>query len=206
MNYSEFTTVEENKVDISNIRTSDAKAILEDFEILTTNLDEYKKKIEDLMKNKNYFDNYVMTMQNNHLNIINIINDYNINNNDENNKTTEIFISYNTKIKENYNNWIINYYTVKLLEYENTIEIIEQKIADFRNLFIYIINKMTKPNVENKKLCPICFENEVDLCLNPCGHTICNRCIMNNYNNNNRDKCYSCRTIIKDYIRIYFSL
>jgi len=204
MNYSEFTTVEENKIDISNIKTNDAKAILEDFEILTTNLDEYKKKIEDLMKNKNYFDNYVMSMQNNHLNIINIINDYN---NEIDNKTTEIFISYNTKIKENYNNWIMNYYTVKLLEYENTIELIEQKIADFRNLFIYIINKMTKPNIENKKLCPICFENEVDLCLNPCGHTICNRCIMNNYNNyNNKDKCYSCRTIIKDYIRIYFSL
>ena len=92
------------------------------------------------------------------------------------------------------------------MEYENTIDIIENKITDFRNLFIYIINKISKPVEEAIKLCPICFENEVDICLNPCGHTICNKCVLSNRSRYSNEKCYSCRTKVQDYIKLYFSL
>jgi len=203
MNYSEYN-IEENKKEISKITKTEAKEILNDFEILNKNLEEYKVKIEELQINKINFDNYILNLQNNHLNTMNIINNFNIY---ENNKElNEIFINYNLKIKENYNKWIKEYYTIKLLEYENTIEIIEEKISEFRELFIYIINKIKKTEIENKKLCPICFENEVDICLNPCGHTICNKCVIINRNRFTSEKCYSCRGVINEYIKIYFSL
>jgi hypothetical protein len=205
MNYSEFKLDEnENNLDLSKITSNDAQGILEDFEILNKNLDEYKKKIEDLQAHKIYFDNYISNLQNNHLNIMNIINDYDIQGN--NNELNELFINYNNKMKINYDKWIIQNYTVKLLEFENTIDIIEKKIIEFRTLFIYIINKITKPQLDNKKLCPICFENEVDICLNPCGHTLCNKCVISNRSRYTNEKCYSCRGVIHDHIKIFFSL
>lgn len=205
MNYSEFT-YDYNPI-ISNITSNDASSILDDFEILNINLDSYKKKIEDLESNKIYFDNYISNLQNNHLNIMNIINNYKIiNDNDEKENENQIFIKYNLLMKENYNNWLNKYYTIKLFEFKNSIEIIEKKITEFRNLFIYIMNKISKPNTEAKKICPICFENEVDICLNPCGHTLCNKCVILNRSNYISNKCYSCRTVVNDYIKIYFSL
>lgn len=205
MNYSEFKLDDnECRLELSKITSNDAQGILEDFEILNKNLDEYKKKIEDLQAHKIYFDNYISNLQNNHLNIMNIINDYDIQ--DNNNELNELFINYNNKMKNNYDKWIIQNYTVKLLEFENIIDIIEKKIIEFRTLFIYIINKITKPQLDNKKLCPICFENEVDICLNPCGHTLCNKCVISNRTRYSNEKCYSCRGNIHDYIKIYFSL
>lgn len=205
MNYSEFKSDEnECNLELSKITSNDAQGILEDFEILNKNLDEYRKKIEDLQAHKIYFDNYISNLQNNHLNIMNIINDYDIQGN--NNELNELFINYNNKMKNNYDKWIIQNYTVKLLEFENTIDIIEKKIIEFRTLFIYIINKITKPQLDNKKLCPICFENEVDICLNPCGHTLCNKCVISNRSRYTNEKCYSCRGVIHDYIKLYFSL
>lgn len=204
MNYSEFSLDNDNiKPELLKLTSNDAQSILDDFEILTSNLESYKQRIEDLQANKIFFDNYISNLQNNHMNVLNIINNYNYVNKQD---ITESFLNYQLKIKEEYNKWVINYYTEKLIEYENTINIIEKKISDFRNLFIYIINKISKPVEEAIKLCPICFENEVDICLNPCGHTLCNKCVLSNRSRYTNDKCYSCRTTIQDYIKIFFSL
>lgn len=203
-NYSEFKLDENYNSEISNIISNDAKGILEDFKTLSKNLDEYRKKIEDLQTHKIYFENYISNLQNNHLNVMNIINDYNIH--DNNMDLTDIFMNYNDKIKENFNKWMIQYYTKKMTDYENIIDMIEKKITDFRTLFIYVINKIIQPQSENKKLCPICFENEIDICLNPCGHTLCNKCVISNRSAYSNHKCYSCRALIQDYIKIYFSL
>jgi|LakMenE01Jun11ns_1017448.scaffolds.fasta_scaffold9912518_3 hypothetical protein len=204
MNYSEFSLDNYNiKPELLKLTSNDAQSILDDFEILTSNLESYKQRIEDLQANKIFFDNYISNLQNNHMNVLNIINNYNYVNKQD---ITESFLNYQLKIKEEYNKWVINYYTEKLIEYENTINIIEKKISDFRNLFIYIINKISKPVEEAIKLCPICFENEVDICLNPCGHTLCNKCVLSNRSRYTNDKCYSCRTTIQDYIKIFFSL
>jgi len=205
MNYSEFKLDDnENCVELSKITSNDAQGILEDFEILNKNLDEFKKKIDNLQAHKIHFDNYISSLQNNHLNIMNIINDYNIQ--DNNNELNQLFINYNNKMKNDYEKWIIQYYNIKLLEFENTIDIIEKKIIEFRTLFIYIINKITKSHTDDKKMCPICFENEVDICINPCDHTLCNKCVISTRNRYTIDKCYSCRGLVHDHIKIYFSL
>jgi len=211
MNYSELSEVYNYNYNNSNCNNyqkelNDPQIILDDYEILLTNLDDYKKKYEDLLANNAYFLNYLKSSQNNHFNVMNIINNYSINDNNLN----EIYNGYNTKIKENYEEWIKNTYTPQLLMIENNIELIENKINNYRNLFLFIINKILKStvinDVETKKLCPICFENEVDMCINPCGHTICNKCTISNRTTNSFNKCYSCRTNIKDYIKIFFSV
>ncbi len=205
MNYSEFS-LDNNyiKPEIIKLTSNDGECILNDFKKLNISLDEYKTKIETLQANKICFDNYISNCQNSHMNIMNIINNYDIQSN--NIEINNIYNNYYNKIKNEYDYWINNYYIVKLTEYENIIDIIEKKIADFRNLFIYIINKISKPIEEAIKLCPICFENEVDICLAPCGHTICNKCVISHRSRYNTNKCYSCRTIVQEYIKVYFSL
>ncbi len=206
MNYSEFNFNNNYNInpELIKLSSNDAESILNDFKVLNNSLDEYKNKIEKLEENKIYFDNYISNCLNLHMNIMNIINNYDIQSNKI--EMNEIFNDYNIKIKNEYNLWINNYYSIKLIEYENIINMIEKKIADFRKLFIYIINKISKPIEEAIKLCPICFENEVDICLSPCGHTLCNKCVISHRSRYNNDKCYSCRTIINEYIRLYFSL
>lgn len=228
MNYSELSEI--YKEDITNhnfsyyLNSNNPQLILEEYELLNKSLDEYKKKHEDLQANNNYFNNYIYNSKNNHYNVVNIINDFSItsnfsnnnhdniydNNNDNNNELTKLYVDYNNKIKENYAKWVTNHYTPQLMSIENNIEVIEDKISDFRNLFIYIINKILKTSEindgSNKKICPICFVNEVNMCMNPCGHTICNNCVISTRNPYLTNKCFSCRTEVKDYIKMYFSI
>jgi len=46
--------------------------------------------------------------------------------------------------------------------------------------------------------CPICFDNNIKICLVPCGHTFCDECDI-------RFKCAICRTNILSKQKIYFS-
>ena len=113
MNYSEFSLDNYNiKPELLKLTSNDAQSILDDFEILTSNLESYKQRIEDLQANKIFFDNYISNLQNNHMNVLNIINNYNYVNKQD---ITESFLNYQLKIKEEYNKWVINYYTEKLI-------------------------------------------------------------------------------------------
>ena len=56
---------------------------------------------------------------------------------------------------------------------ENDIDENEKKLISFNNLFIQTTNEIINVEKLNKKLCPICFENETDMCAIPCGHTCC---------------------------------
>ena len=46
--------------------------------------------------------------------------------------------------------------------------------------------------------CPICFDNNINICLVPCGHTFCSECDI-------RFKCAICRTNILSKQKLYFS-
>lgn len=48
--------------------------------------------------------------------------------------------------------------------------------------------------------CPICITNEVDVYLEPCGHTLCKSC-----NQKQNTHCHMCRTKIKTSRNIYYS-
>ena len=216
MNYSELSDIYNDSSNKSfnsynnSLNSNNPQVILEEYEILNKSLENYKKQYEDLMANNAYFTNYLNQSQNNHFNVMNIMNNYSINNNDNknDNDVSKIYMNYNEKIRDNYKDWLENYYIPQKKAIENNIEIIYEKISEFRKLFIFIINNILKSNDiinDNKKLCPICFENEIDTCLNPCGHTLCNNCVISNRNWRTKN-CYSCRSLITDYIKIYFSV
>ena len=49
----------------------------------------------------------------------------------------------------------------------------------------------------NNNICPICFENKINICCIPCGHTYCKKCIECSNN------CFICRSNINKIIKIY---
>jgi hypothetical protein len=51
----------------------------------------------------------------------------------------------------------------------------------------------------SEPLCNICFEDQIQYAITPCGHTYCGTCIKKQLTN-----CYICRGIVKDRVRIYF--
>jgi hypothetical protein len=165
-------------------------------------LNKYKNKKIKLISQKEFFYNYQYNLLNNHLEVINISNEYSISN------STEIFTNYDVLIKDLYNNWLENYYKQKIIEIDENIENIEIKIANFRKLFIYIFNDLfNKSDNIVKKICPICFENEVDMTAIPCGHTCCNKCIISSRTNiYNNERCLLCRNNIDKYIKIFFMI
>ena len=211
MNYCEINDFFKSPKDfISNnkeelVKTDNsAKDVLNEYECLKTSLMEYKNQYKELNIQKDVYDEYLNNLLNRHMSILNIINNYE---NDDN--INDSFINYKNEIKEKYDKWILNYYIKKIKTIEDNIEIIENKLKDFTNLFVFIINEFVKDKEISKNMCPICFENPVDICFNPCGHTSCNSCVissrMSSYGINN-NKCYTCRTSINDYIKIYFSI
>ena len=175
MNYCELEELDINNL-INNIEINknSAKSFLNDYEILKKNLTDYKNNLNNLINQKNIYDNYLNNLFNNHLNIINIINN--------DNKLNNSFNDYQSNIKEKYNIWIKEY-EIKIKTIQDNIENIEIKLKDFTNLFIYIINNLIANKEISKNMCPICFENEIDICQSPCGHTICNKCVLSNRTN-----------------------
>ena len=51
----------------------------------------------------------------------------------------------------------------------------------------------------SEPLCNICFEDQIQYTITPCGHTYCGTCIKKQLTN-----CYICRGNVKDRVRIYF--
>lgn len=129
-----------------------------------------------------------------------------------NDKTVEelndIMLKYVELLKNYINDWINNYYDEKkeLLDKEITIQ--EEELAAFRNLFINTTTEIIKTEKINKNICPICFENEINMCAIPCGHTCCNECIIQSirFHNARVSKCLSCRNTINEYIKMYIQL
>ena len=59
-----------------------------------------------------------------------------------------------------------------------------------------------KDNANNKKLCPVCFDKEVDTAMVPCGHTCCAGCLLYNQTSN----CMQCRSKIRTTVKLFFSM
>jgi hypothetical protein len=85
---------------------------------------------------------------------------------------------------------------------EAKIDKITKKLNTLRSLIQVGLDELVdKESANNKKLCAICFDREVDTVMIPCGHTSCNGC--SNYNTVN--KCMTCRSIIQKRVKLFFS-
>jgi hypothetical protein len=185
---------------ITNINeTIDPNKLIETYKNLMNNLKVYKNQYKSLVKKNKYLNEYRTNLSLNHFKFTDIVLD-------NNNEITNIFTCYSSVIESEYNKWVDEIYIPTLNKLEMDIENLEIKIGNYRNFFVNNINEFFTKEKHNKKICSICFENEVDMCAIPCGHTCCNNCIISsrvsNYNNNNR--CLNCRNQIQDYIKIYF--
>ena len=90
---------------------------------------------------------------------------------------------------------------------ENDKNIIDARIEyiksrkDIENNLI-LIKKINSLNVSNT--CPLCLTNQVNIYLNPCGHTCCEEC-YERLLNSNENKCFLCRSNILSKNPLYFS-
>lgn len=82
------------------------------------------------------------------------------------------------------------------------IDKLTKKVSALRSLIQTGLDELVdKDSANNKKLCAICFDREVDIVMVPCGHTSCSGC--SNYNTLN--KCMHCRSLIQKRVKIFFS-
>jgi hypothetical protein len=85
---------------------------------------------------------------------------------------------------------------LKIEELEDLISDNNKKIYDFKKLIKICIDDDDAKNENN--VCKVCFEDKIDTCLNPCGHTFCLKCV-----DRMRNKCGMCRAGIKSKIKMF---
>jgi hypothetical protein len=73
-----------------------------------------------------------------------------------------------------------------------------KRVYLLQNLMSYIRVVQPSPTLP---LCPVCFDDPINICLVPCGHTFCNNCVANNI----RLQCAVCRTNVTSKQRIFFN-
>ena len=92
----------------------------------------------------------------------------------------------------------------KIAVLEGEIDNISNKLNALRALIVTGVNQIVKPEDKEKKMCPVCFDNEVNTALVPCGHTYCKGC--SEADRSRYAKCPQCRTQINARIKIFFSI
>lgn len=126
----------------------------------------------------------------------------------EMNDINDIIIKYIDLVKNYTDKWNNEYYNKRKTNLIRLINKQEEQLTAYRKLFINTTTEIIKTEKLNKNLCPICFENEINMCAIPCGHTCCDECLTQSikYHNSRVTKCLNCRNPINDYIRFYIQL
>tara|TARA_B100000900_G_scaffold408965_1_gene424077 strand:- start:420 stop:1196 length:777 start_codon:yes stop_codon:yes gene_type:complete len=99
----------------------------------------------------------------------------------------------------------------------NSLKILSNKIENDKNIItarteyiksrkdiennLNLVKKINSMNMSNT--CPLCLTNQVNIYLNPCGHTCCEECYGRLSNTEN--KCFLCRSNIMSKNPLYFS-
>jgi hypothetical protein len=187
--------------------TIDARKLLRDYKNLNKILNENKIFSINLDKQKEEIINYKCNIYLKHQNVMlqlcretpepidtNVMNEHII-------KYIELFKIYVDK-------WINEYYIKTKNNLIEDIEKQEIKLIAYRNLFINTTKEIIPLEKVSKNICPICFENEINMCAIPCGHTCCNECVLKSiqYHRAKLTKCLSCRNTLKEYIKLYIQL
>ena len=91
---------------------------------------------------------------------------------------------------------------INILSLEKKIDDTSRKLNLIRQAIMTGIQGIVKPDDMVKKMCPVCFDREVDTVLISCGHTYCHGC--SEYDRSN--KCPQCRAPVQRRIKIFFTL
>jgi hypothetical protein len=87
---------------------------------------------------------------------------------------------------------------------ESEIRLVTNKLNALRKIITVGVKEIVSPDEVNKKLCPVCFDREVDMAMVPCGHTFCKGC--SDVDINMHANCPQCRTAVRSRIKIFFSV
>lgn len=187
--------------------TIDAKKLLKDYKNLNKILTENKQTSINLDKQKENIINYKCNIYLNHQNVMlqlcretpDMI---------DTNEMNDHIIKYIELFKVYADRWINEYYLINKNKLIDNIEKQEIKLIAYRNLFINTTKEIIPLEKISKNICPICFENEINMCAIPCGHTCCNDCVMQSmkYHNTKITKCLNCRNTLKEYIKLFIQL
>lgn len=116
--------------------------------------------------------------------------------NEVNKKLTTYFDEINSVVSDIIRN--------KIAKVEGEIDDISRKLNALRSLIVTGVNQIVKPDDVQKKMCPVCFDNEVNMALVPCGHTYCKGCAETD--RSRYAKCPQCRAQINARVKIFFSI
>jgi hypothetical protein len=93
-------------------------------------------------------------------------------------------------------------YLKKVFEDNQIEEVYKTMIEAYRKFFllkdIVSLRRILDTSIE-EPLCNICFQEQVQYAIAPCGHTYCGICIKKQFTS-----CYICRGPVRDRIRLYF--
>ena len=115
------------------------------------------------------------------------------------NKTDLFFLKYNCLVRSNY---LVNMCEIcekidEKIGIETTnMNIINKYIEVYRTLLNTSFDSDKK--ISNKYTCTICYENEVKICVTPCGHTFCKSC-----SERLRTHCFACNTVVKEKTKLF---
>ena len=106
----------------------------------------------------------------------------------------------------------MNDYTKNIQNSENVEKLKKDYLTTIKEIhkYIYFIRKINNFNTCN--MCPVCFENQVDHFIAPCGHTYCKSCLdrlidadnIYELDHNTHNKCSFCRENVKTVRPLYF--
>jgi archaellum component FlaC len=178
----------------TNLQTASLFNRLNDeFKQKQVKLDEYNSQLKSILEVPDKIENHIDTLKK-----IYMSNDI---------ESLTSLNTLNEQIKKYFKDINVNIIYIirkKIMELEGEIEDISRKLNALRSLIITGVNQVVKEEHKEKKMCPVCFDSEVNTALVPCGHTYCKGC--SEADRSRYAKCPQCRTQINARIKIFFSI
>lgn len=106
-----------------------------------------------------------------------------------------------TKTQETVLNEWIAHTTEKRKKLEQELRDLHEEVNAIREILVAGVRGINKDATH--LTCPFCFENDINTCCTPCGHTLCEKCKIKLSRSGNY--CPMCRTTVKAFIKIFIS-
>jgi polyhydroxyalkanoate synthesis regulator phasin len=111
----------------------------------------------------------------------------------------------------------------KIAELQADMDALDTRLNILRTVIVAALEDTVEPGeILNKKLCAVCFENEVNMAAVPCGHTLCGDCSKSTgldrvstnatrarpafLSHSEQPKCPHCRSQVSSVVKLYFSV
>ena len=207
-NAADYDSINDNDNDNDNDEEIKPEKLLNNYNNINKSLKINITTINELEIEKTEIYNYKSSIFSNHQDIMIKLYKKEFGEMKEINDINDCIIKYINLIKSYTDKWNTEYYSKKKKYLETTINKQEEQLTAYRKLFINTTTEIIKAEKLNKNICPICFENDINMCAVPCGHTCCNDCIGQSikYHNSRVSKCLNCRNPINEYIKFYIQL